>query len=53
MNTTSLDDHVLQVGLARPERDNAITTAMLGDLAAAYKGGRPFVERREARSSGR
>lgn len=36
MITTTTDGHVLRIGLARPEKRNAFTTAMLGEFAAAY-----------------
>lgn len=36
MIKTTIDGHVLRIGLARPEKRNAFTTAMLGELAAAY-----------------
>ena len=34
--TTTVEDHVLRIGLARPAKRNAFTTAMLAELAAAY-----------------
>lgn len=34
--TTTIEDHVLLIGLARPSKRNAFTTAMLAELAAAY-----------------
>ena len=34
--TVELRDHVLLIGLDRPEKRNALEVALLDDLAAAY-----------------